>query len=244
MELPKLHPRYESLDQRHRLIAGVEAGYVAQAGLIAHGRGEAFDYLLGEKTTKHAEEAEKAAVATLFLAENPAISVNGNVAALVPAEIVKLSKSLNAKLEINLFYRTPEREKKIAKILKGAGAEKVFGLEKTGHVPGLDSERGRIDADGMLKADVVLVPLEDGDRTEALAAMGKTVIAIDLNPLSRTSQGAAITIVDNVVRAIPNMIGFAQEMKGWDRERLKSLVDLFDNKDNLNTITKKIREGI
>ena len=33
-----------------------------------------------------------------------------------------------------------------------------------------------------MKADTVLVPLEDGDRTEALVKMGKTVVAIDLNP--------------------------------------------------------------
>lgn len=50
---------------------------------------------------------------------------------------------------------------------------------------------------------MVLVPLEDGDRTEALRRMGKTVIAIDLNPLSRTSRAANITIVDNVIRAVP-----------------------------------------
>jgi 4-phosphopantoate--beta-alanine ligase len=35
--------------------------------------------------------------------------------------------------------------------------------------------------------------------------MNKTVIAIDLNPLSRTAKTASITIVDNVIRAIPNI---------------------------------------
>ena len=55
-------------------------------------------------------------------------------------------------------------------------------------------------------ADVVLVPLEDGDRTEALKKMGKTVITFDLNPLSRTSQKADITIVDNVIRGMKLLI--------------------------------------
>jgi 4-phosphopantoate--beta-alanine ligase len=58
------------------------------------------------------------------------------------------------------------------------------------------SDRRMVDPDGIYIADVVLVPLEDGDRTEALVKMGKKVIAIDLNPLSRTSQKASITIVE------------------------------------------------
>jgi len=54
---------------------------VAEAGLIAHGRGECFDYIIGEKTTSMARNAIKAAVATLIIAEKPVISVNGNIAA-------------------------------------------------------------------------------------------------------------------------------------------------------------------
>ena len=52
---------------------------------------------------------------------------------------------------------------------------------------------------------VVLILLEDGDRCEALVAMGKKVIAIDLNPLSRTARKATVSIVDNILRAIPNL---------------------------------------
>lgn len=55
---------------------------------------------------------------------------------------------------------------------------------------------------GIEQADVVLVPLEDGDRCEALTSLGKQVIAIDLNPLSRTSKTATVTIVDDVTRAM------------------------------------------
>ena len=33
--------------------------------------------------------------------------------------------------------------------------------------------------------------------------MGKAVVTIDLNPMSRTAKQASITVVDNVVRALP-----------------------------------------
>ena len=42
------HPRYASLLMRHRLEVAAERGMLAGSAMIAHGRGEAFDYLLGE----------------------------------------------------------------------------------------------------------------------------------------------------------------------------------------------------
>lgn len=223
---------------------GLRMGYVAEAGLIAHGRGEAFDYLMGEKTLKKALEAEKAAVALLLISKNPVISVNGNLAALVPRDIVRLAGLLNAKLEINLFYRTPKREKLIEGVLRGCGAKEVFGVGGRGKIPYLDSERGKVDPGGIQVSDTVLVPLEDGDRTEALIAMGKKVISIDLNPLSRTSQTATVSIVDNVVRAIPNMIELAGELRGFGKGELKAVVNDFDNKGNLEKIVGVMRTGV
>ncbi|MCX8191411.1 MAG: phosphopantothenate/pantothenate synthetase family protein, partial [Nitrososphaerales archaeon] len=79
-----------------------------------------------------------------------------------------------------------------------------------------------------------LVPLEDGDRTEALVKMGKVVIAIDLNPLSRTSKSASITIVDNVVRAIPKLVEEASKLRSESRENLQRIVEGFDNRKNLS----------
>ena len=114
VEIPKSHPRYWSLYYREKIIEGMEKGMTAKAGLIAHGRGEAFDYIIGERTIEPAERAMRAAVAKLILAEHPIISVNGNVAALVPKETIELAKVLNAKLEINLFYRTEGRVKAIS----------------------------------------------------------------------------------------------------------------------------------
>ncbi|MBA7544956.1 hypothetical protein ES705_37318 [subsurface metagenome] len=82
MTIPDDHPRAESLRMRERLIEGMHKNIVAEAGLIAHGRGEAFDYLLGEKTSELAFTQEQVAVAMLLSAKHPVISVNGNVAAL------------------------------------------------------------------------------------------------------------------------------------------------------------------
>ena len=122
--IPKDHPRYRSLVIRERLIEGYKRGLVSEAGLIAHGRGECFDYLLGEKTHWFAEEAIKAAVAMMKLALRPVISVNGNAAALVPKELVELSKILHAPLEVNIFYRTEERVQRIAERLGCTGPMK------------------------------------------------------------------------------------------------------------------------
>ncbi|MFH1404042.1 MAG: phosphopantothenate/pantothenate synthetase [Candidatus Altiarchaeota archaeon] len=238
MNNPPQHPRKTSLDLRHRLVDGLKQGFVAETGLIAHGRGEAYDYLLGERTCVHAERAEKAASALLLSSEKPVFSVNGNVAALCPKDVIRLSKAVKALLEVNLFYRTPLRERLIARVLEDSGAELVYGLRKRHRIPGLGSQRANVD-DALWDSDTVLVMLEDGDRTGALKAMGKKVIAVDLNPLSRTARTADITIVDNVVRAVPNMIVHARSMKDMSRGRLASIAARFDNRKNL-----KIMEGL
>ena len=113
-EIPKNHPRYFSLKTRENISESMKKGITHETGLIAHGRGEAFDYLLGEKTTPFAETAERVAAAALLLAENPVISINGNVVALNPKECVKLAKFIPAKLEVNLFHRTNNRINKTA----------------------------------------------------------------------------------------------------------------------------------
>lgn len=230
MKISKSHPRYESLKTREKLVAGFKEGYVAINGLLAQGRGECFDYLLNEKTQNFALEAERAAVALLLLSKSPVISVNGNVAALCSREICKLAKILKCSVETNLFYWTKEREEIIEKILK-----KIYDnilTEKTKKIPNMDSKRADV-SEYFYNADVVLVPLEDGDRAGALVKMGKKVIAIDLNPMSHTSQNATISIADNIVRAIPNMITFAMAMKNLSRDELKEIVKSFNNKKNL-----------
>ena len=51
ISIPKDHPRAVSLRIREMLVDGLKDGLVVEEGLIAYGRGETFDYLIGEKTT-------------------------------------------------------------------------------------------------------------------------------------------------------------------------------------------------
>ena len=201
--IPPDHPRYRSLVTREHLAECARKGIVSWEGLTAHGRGEAFDYLIGERTTPGAALAEETAAALLRRARHPVISVNGNTAALAAKDIAGLQRASGALVEVNLFHRTEERIALIEELLRDAGVE-VFSGTAERLLP-LSHDRAWCRRDGIFSADVVLVPLEDGDRCGALVAMGKTVIAVDLNPLSRTARTATLTIVDEVTRAIPQI---------------------------------------
>ena len=243
IDIPPDHPRYESLVTRHRIEDGVEKGITSLQGLIAEGRGEAFDYLLGEGTIDSAARAERVAAAHLLRADRPVLSVNGNAAALVPDELIELASVTRAKLEVNLFNRTAERVEAIASHLREHGAEEVLGLDPTERIPGLSSERGKVDAEGIYAADVVLVPIEDGDRAEALAAMGKTEIVIDLNPLSRSARHAQVPVIDNALRAIPNVTTHARELTDISRAESEEIIENFDREACLNAAERRIRTG-
>ncbi len=242
MNVPEDHPRFESLRIRERLVEGLDSGVVAEHGLLAHGRGEAFDYIMGERTQKAAEPSIRAAAAQLLMARHPVISVNGNAAALVPRDISQLASLVPAVVEVNLFHRTRSREEKIARLLMRYGIRSVRGVGPTasGRLPGVSSSRRKVDPSGIGGSDVVLVPLEDGDRVSALRDQGKIVVAVDLNPLSRTARTASITIVDNIVRAIPSLIAQVRSFKRFPREKLVRVVESFDNKHNLDNATQEI----
>ncbi len=234
-EIPRSHPRYGSLVLREKLVEGFRAGYVVPQGLIAHGRGEMFDYLLGEKTTKEARVASRAAAALLLKAKRPVISVNGNVAALCPKEIVCLSEVAKARIEIGLFHRTDKRISAIQKVLEDNGASDILGFLPDASIPGLESMRGLCTREGIFSADVVLIPLEDGDRAEALAKMKKKTIAVDLNPMSRTSRNAEVAIVDEVTRTIPEIIRNVEDLEG-DPGAVKQALSKYDRDENLTAI--------
>ena len=202
-DVPKTHPRYLSLTLRNKIVEGVEQGITSIHGLIAHGRGEAFDYLIGETTQPFAIEAIHTATVMLLSAEHPVISVNGNVAALVPDALVALGQLLNAPLEVNIFHTETGREERIRKHLLKHGASDVLMPTTETQLSYIDSNRKFVHPDGIFRADVIFVPLEDGDRCEALRKMGKDVVTVDLNPMSRTAKQASVTIIDNVVRAMP-----------------------------------------
>jgi 4-phosphopantoate--beta-alanine ligase len=82
---------------------------------------------------------------------------------------------------------------------------------------------------------VILVPLEDGDRCEALVNMGKTVIVVDLNPLSRSAKMASITIVDEISRVANNMLEIIE-----NEDNLEIDIDFINNhnlQQSLNIIS-------
>jgi 4-phosphopantoate--beta-alanine ligase len=236
-EIPKSHPRYASLVLREKLVEGFKQGVVAPEGLVAQGRGEMFDYLLGERTTKESRVASRAAAALLVDAKRPVISVNGNVAALCPEEVVRLSRVASARIEVGLFHRTDERVSKIQKLLEDHGAEGVLGFLPDARIPGIDHLRALCTKEGIYSADVVLIPLEDGDRAGALVKMGKRIIAIDLNPMSRTARVATVTIVDEVTRAIRELVKNIEDMAD-DPDAAKKALAKYDRDENLGEIAK------
>lgn len=205
------HPRYASLLMRHRLEIAAQRGMLAESAMIAHGRGEAFDYLLGEQTIPAALEATKHALKSLCDAKHPVLCLNGNVTALACDEMLKLADRIGCPLEVNIFYRTPERMEALFTFIQerqnALGLDvTVFGEHPDGRIPGLKGPRAACHEEGILRSDVILVPLEDGDRCQALVNMGKTVLVIDLNPMSRSAQQATIAIVDELSRTLHNML--------------------------------------
>lgn len=259
--IPADHPRAASLRVRERMKEAVAAGLVHPTGLIAHGRGEAFDYLLGETTPPEALEAIAEAARLLRSARHPVLSLNGNVVALSAAQAVDVGQArLGLTLEVNLFHRTPERVASLVRAMEKAGARpgQVLGEKPDFRIPGLASDRAQCCQAGIGDADVVLVPLEDGDRCQALKAMGKTVITIDLNPLSRTAQAADVTIVDELTRALPLLSkalraessgsprpALAKAAKGGDGNAVRlNPVRAYDNVDVLRRVKKRMAQHL
>ena len=240
--VPDSHPRKRSLERRYKLEAASSEGLLAGTAMIAHGRGEAFDYLLGEKTIPIANEATIQAAIMLKSAVRPIISVNGNTSILAGEELVGCAALLSCPIEVNIYYRTPERIsglvaylekcKKIVSIKPPENWKRspleweeavnnvlILGTFADGLIPGLNGPRAICDVNGILASDTILVPLEDGDRCEALVGLGKQVLVIDLNPLSRTARMAHVTIVDEVSRAMAELciaLSEKTQVSQWD----------------------------
>jgi 4-phosphopantoate---beta-alanine ligase len=245
-KISRAHPRASSLMIREKLVNGFRNGIVVPQGLIAHGRGEAFDYLLGEKTTKYAYEAEKVAVCLLLLSHKSIISINGNAAALCPKELVTLAKVTNSHIEVNLFHKSRARTRAIARLLRKEDTVEILGLDDNSKaiMKDIASDRKYVDKDGIMISDTIFLALEDGDRTESLVRMGKKVISVDLNPLSRTAVTSNITIIDNIVRAIPNMIKISEQLNKKDKVYLLKQIRNFDNKGNMEKSLLLMKKGI
>ena len=230
------HPRYASLLSRHKLEKAAEQGLLAESALIAHGRGEAYDYLLGEHTSDNAREATENALAHLKAAKRPVISINGNTTALAGYELLRVAEFLNCPLEVNIFYRTEQRIDALLSHLESIKSKhnidvEIFGREPNSRITGLKGPRAKCCHEGIFVSDVILVPLEDGDRCEALVSMGKTVIVVDLNPLSRSSKKASITIVDEITRVAKNMVNMIENHKD---------IEINIGFDNLKNLQKSV----
>ncbi len=224
------HPRYKPLLLRHRLEQAAKKGMLAASALIAHGRGEAFDYLLGEVTTPSALIATQQAAARLKSAKRPILSLNGNVVALAGKELLLVADALGCPVEVNIFYRTPERMAALLNHLQNIKQElnidvEILGADPDAKIPGLEGPRANCTSKGIFSSDVILVPLEDGDRCEALVAMGKFVIVVDLNPLSRSARMGNLTIVDELTRFAENLftaIGEDYNLQDFDNDTFLS----------------------
>ena len=114
----------------------------------------------------------------------------------------------------------------------------ILGANPDARIPGLEGPRANCVRRGIFDSDVVFVPLEDGDRCEALMAMGKTVLVVDLNPLSRTAQMASVTMVDELTRVVANM-----NIALTNQPRL-SVDDTFQNEEALSAVLVHIRDYI
>lgn len=242
-EVPASHPRYASLKLREAIVAGVEKGITSVHGLIAHGRGEALDYLIGEQSQPFAREAIRAGAAMLLRARHPVVSVNGNAAALVPGELVALGQLLPAPLEVNIFHTSATREQAIRTELLAHGAEAVLMPTREAQLDFIESNRRFVHAEGILRADVVFVPLEDGDRCQALRQMGKEVVTVDLNPLSRTARTASVTIVDNLARALPLLLAEVAGLRLQPAAAWDAVIAAYDNPRVLGAAEARIRTG-
>ncbi len=227
-EISDSHPRRASLLARQSLVEAAAEGLLADSAMIAHGRGEAFDYLLGETTSDSAMDAIREVASTQHAAVRPGNAVIRNTGVLAGEELIRVAAVVGCPIEVNLYYRTPERvmgllgrlseqRDTVASEAAPGGWEgnwqevvesvSLLGAAAAHSISGLEGPRAKCCWEGIGQADVVLVPLEDGDRCEALVAVGKQVLVVDLNPLSRTAMTATVTIVDEVSRAASELLG-------------------------------------
>ena len=154
-----------------------------------------------------------------------------------------MASEVGAKVEVNIFHWSSERLEKLVSYLETFGNLEILGRNQNVILENIASDRARCCREGIYSADVVLIPLEDGDRAKALKIAGKTVLAIDLNPLSRTSVESDATAVDEITRAVPNIRQAVKDLKD-DRKRRREIISAFDNRSNLNESVNCIKDNL
>jgi 4-phosphopantoate--beta-alanine ligase len=73
--------------------------------------------------------------------------------------------------------------------------------------------------------------------------MGKKTLAVDLNPMSRTSRAATVTIVDEVTRAIPELIRNVEDLAG-DPKAIRRVLRAYDRDENLKLVAKMMSTNL
>ena len=94
-EIPDSHPRRTSLLARQSLVDASAEGLLADSAMIAHGRGEAFDYLLGETTSDSAMNAIREVAARLLAAaRNSSVKDSGrrNIMSSITSRVRQINK--------------------------------------------------------------------------------------------------------------------------------------------------------
>jgi 4-phosphopantoate--beta-alanine ligase len=75
--------------------------------------------------------------------------------------------------------------------------------------------------------------------------MGKTVITVDLNPLSRTAKAADVTIVDELTRALPQLAAALAVPRTAPRSsRAAGPSSSYDNADVLRRVRLRMSNGL
>jgi len=245
--IPDSHPRKKSLESRQKIVDGSSMGLLADSAMIAHAE-ERLSTICSERGPRSQPERPFVRVRLASgMPEGPVISVNGNTTVLAGDGAIRLAAVLGCPIEVNLYYRTPSRVKGLISLLEelrlnvsqeaapdgfyGDWKEAVEGVSLLGESPnfkieGLEGPRSNCTAEGIGGADTILVPLEDGDRCEALITLGKEVLVVDLNPLSRSARMASVTIVDEVSRAFEGILSCLlndSEYRQAEWDNLKSL---------------------
>ena len=89
-----------------------------------------------------------------------------------------------------------------------------------------------------------MVMIEDGDMPIGLRKIGKKVIAIDLNPLSRTARDSDITIVDNLVRVFPILTRYMDKLSRHGQDVIRRILEDYDNNEVLKEVLIYIVERL
>ena len=162
-DVPKTHPRYLSLALRDTIVAGVEQrDYLCPWAYRARAWGGFRLPHRGNDTTLRDGGNPRGGGDASSRSTPCHLRQRAMLAALAPDGLIALGRVLNAPLEVNIFHTETGREQRIREHLLKHGASDVLMPTTQAQLSYIDSNRKFVHPDGIFKADVVFVPLEDG----------------------------------------------------------------------------------